>query len=71
MNVNSGGSRWGSGGSLEPAPSPRLQLSHENEIIWSHENHRIFKKSEIKSEKRSPTPLYIWTPFTEILEPPL
>ena len=33
--------------------------------------HGIFKKNGIKSVKRTPTLLYVWTPFPEILDPPL
>ena len=33
--------------------------------------HGIFKTNEIQSTKRTPTSLYIWTPFLETLDPPL
>ena len=61
---------WGSGGSLEPPPRPRFLISYENEISWSVSSNyfmfmEIFKESEIKSAKRTLTPLnlYIRLPF--------
>ena len=77
----SGGSRGGPGGSLEP-PSPlpivkypmKMKLFGLTETKFFH-FHRIFKKNEIKSAKRTQTLLYIRAPFPgstfpEILDPP-
>ena len=49
---DSGGS---SEGPPDPPPRPRFEISYENEIIWSQRD----QISEIKSVKRTPTPLCI------------
>ena len=64
-----------------PPPFPHFYISYENEIIWSpavRPNYFIFMgyffKKGIKSAKcppPPPIPLYIRTPFPEILDPPL
>ena len=74
-----GGSRWGSGVSIELPPTPRFLISYENEIIWSQWDQIISFSWDIeekwdKISKANPhTPLYIliWTPFPEILDSPL
>ena len=72
----SGGSRGGSGGSLEPPSLPpflnilqckKMKLFGLNETKLFY-FHGMFKKNEIKSA--NPTLLYIWNPFPEMLDPP-
>ena len=47
---------------------PNYFIFSETKLIHFH---GIFKKNEIKSAKRTTTPLHIRTPFPEILDPPL
>ena len=61
-HTSSGGSRGGSGGSLEPHSLPNvfkylLKMKRFDETNLFH-IHEVFKKNEIKSTKRTPTPLY-------------
>ena len=64
----SGGSRWGSKGSLEPQPSLIPVFKYHMKIIWFGLS-EIFMIYEIKSAKRTPTSINISTPFPEILDP--
>ena len=65
------------GGSPEP-PSPlavfkypmKMKLFGLNETKYFH-FHGIFNQIQKKSAKRTPIPLYVYTPFPEILDPPL
>ena len=72
----------GSGGSLDTPPPPPLFFLNIpwkwNNLVSLRPNYFIFKgylrKNEIKSAKRTPLPpfpLHIWTPCSEILNPPL
>ena len=53
----------GVGSNPPPSPSP---IFSETKLFHFH---GIFKKIEIKSAKGTPIPLYIQTPFPEILDP--
>ena len=72
LSLGCGGSRGGSGVSLEPPPRLPYEIKYfglsETKIFHFH---RILKKNEIKSAKRTPTPLFTWTHFPEILDQPV